>query len=205
MIQPHDTILFQGDSITNAFRKPEEVSNAYQLGAGYALLIASQLLLQRPGDHLAFHNRGVSGDTLERMATRWPADCLALQPTIISILIGVNDTLSATSLGQFVPRYRKLLSETRAALPGVRFIVGEPFVLPCGIIKPAHIADMEHRRPLVRQVADEFGARFVPYHAAFAAAQQQAPPDYWAFDGVHPTAAGFALMARTWLDAVSGR
>ncbi|MCG3147181.1 MAG: hypothetical protein PCFJNLEI_00619 [Verrucomicrobiae bacterium] len=40
---------------------------------------------------------------------------------------------------------------------------------------------------------------------ATAAAQQQAPPDYWAFDGVHPTAAGFALMARTWLDAVSGR
>jgi hypothetical protein len=30
MIQDCDLILFQGDSITNAFRKPEEVCNAYQ-------------------------------------------------------------------------------------------------------------------------------------------------------------------------------
>ena len=38
MIKPGQHILFQGDSITNAFRKPEEVCNAYQLGSGYAML-----------------------------------------------------------------------------------------------------------------------------------------------------------------------
>jgi len=27
------------------------------------------------------------------------------------------------------------------------------------------------------------------------------PPSYWAGDGVHPTMAGHALMAKTWLDA----
>ena len=29
-------ILFQGDSITEAFRKPEEINSAFQLGNGYA-------------------------------------------------------------------------------------------------------------------------------------------------------------------------
>ncbi|MEI6084191.1 MAG: SGNH/GDSL hydrolase family protein [Verrucomicrobiota bacterium] len=202
MIQPHATILFQGDSITNAFRKPEEVSNAYQLGSGYALLIASQLLLQRPADQLTFHNRGVSGNTLERMAARWTEDCLALNPTVISILIGVNDTLNATPLDKFAAQYRELLAVTQRALPGVQVILGEPFVLPCGMITPAHVADMEQRRPLVRQIATESGAMFVPYHAAFVAAQKLAPPEYWTFDGVHPTAPGFALLARTWLAAV---
>ena len=30
-------ILFQGDSITNAFRKPEEINPPYQLGNGYPM------------------------------------------------------------------------------------------------------------------------------------------------------------------------
>ena len=60
-LQPRDTILFQGDSITNAFRRPAEINNAYQLGAGYSLLIASQLLLQCPTDQLHFLNRGDAG------------------------------------------------------------------------------------------------------------------------------------------------
>jgi lysophospholipase L1-like esterase len=202
MIQPRDVILFQGDSITNAFRKPEEVSNAYQLGAGYALMAAAQLLLDRPGDELSFHNRGVSGDTLDRMAARWETDCLALKPTIVSILVGVNDTLNLHPVDTFLDRYRALLERTRAALPGARFILGEPFLLPCGTITTAHLTNMAQRQPLVRQLAREFGARFVPYAAAFADAQKKAPPAYWAFDGIHPTAPGFALMARLWLQAV---
>lgn len=204
-LRPQDTVLFQGDSITNAFRRPEEINNAYQLGAGYSLLIASQLLLQRPRDQLHFLNRGDAGNTLKQLAARWDQDCLALKPTVISILIGANDTLSGTPLAEFLPRYRELLTVTRQALPGVRFILGEPFVLPCGLITPAHVADMEQRQPVVRQLAAEFGARHVPYHGAFVAAQGLAAPEYWAYDGVHPTAAGFALMARTWLAAVIGQ
>ena len=50
MIKSSDHILFQGDSITNAFRKPEELCNAYQLGSGYAMIVASQLLASRPKD-----------------------------------------------------------------------------------------------------------------------------------------------------------
>lgn len=203
-IQPHDTVLLQGDSITNAFRKPEELNNAYQLGAGYALLVAAQVQLHRPGDQVTFLNRGVAGDTLERMVARWDSDCLALKPTVVSVLVGVNDTLVGTPLAEFVPRYRALLAATRQALPGVRLILGEPFVLPCGLITPAHVVDMDQRRPMVRQLAQDFGARLVPYHTAFVAAQQLAPPVYWSYDGVHPTAAGFALMARTWLAAVAG-
>jgi hypothetical protein len=36
-------ILFQGDSLTDAFRKPEEINAAFQLGNGYAFLVAASL------------------------------------------------------------------------------------------------------------------------------------------------------------------
>ncbi len=38
--------------------------------------------------------------------------------------------------------------------------------------------------------------------AGFAAAAQRAKPGYWAEDGVHPTAAGHALIAQAWLKHV---
>jgi hypothetical protein len=37
-------ILFQGDSITDAFRKMDEINPAFQLGGVYALLIADTCL-----------------------------------------------------------------------------------------------------------------------------------------------------------------
>jgi lysophospholipase L1-like esterase len=91
MIQASDHVLFQGDSITNAFRKPEETCNAYQLGSGYAMIVAAQLLAARPRDNLRFTNRGVCGDGIDGLVNRWQVDCLDLRPDVLSILAGVND------------------------------------------------------------------------------------------------------------------
>ena len=43
---------------------------------------------------------------------------------------------------------------------------------------------------------------FVPFQTMFDEAAQKAPPAYWAGDGVHPTLAGHALMAKTWREVV---
>lgn len=204
MIQPRDTILFQGDSITNAFRRPEEINNAFQLGSGYALLIAARLLLDRPADQLAFLNRGVSGDTVQKLAGRWRKDCLDLRPTVLSILVGINDALSGTPLPEFIATYQELLQSTRRELPAVRLVLCEPFVLPCGLITPAHSADLKLKQPIVRQLAAEFAATFVPLQAPFNAAAARTTPADWAYDGIHATAAGFALIAREWLRQVEG-
>ena len=92
MSQPNGHILFQGDSITNAFRKPEEVCNAYQLGSGYAMLIAAQLLAARPRETLRFTNRGVCGEGVKELLNRWQTDCLDLRPDVLSLLVGINDS-----------------------------------------------------------------------------------------------------------------
>jgi lysophospholipase L1-like esterase len=57
-------------------------------------------------------------------------------------------------------------------------------------------------RKAARDMADQYNAPFVPYQTAFDKAIKQAPPVYWTGDGVHPSVAGAALMAQTWLEAV---
>lgn len=208
MIRPHDRVLFIGDSVTNAFRMPDEVSSAYQLGAGYALMVAAHFQLARPGDGLEFINRGVSGNGVGNLEERWDEDCIQLKPDVVSVLIGVNETIGRfkwnrhMNASQYETHFNALLERTQRELPGVRLIVCEPFLLETGYVTAEWVADVAVRGATARRIADARGAVFVPLQQPFEEALTLAPAEYWAFDGIHPTAAGFALIAREWLKAV---
>ena len=66
MIKPGDTILFQGDSITDAKRNMDvtEANDRQALGSGYCNYIAARLLAERPSASLKLYNRGISGTGL---------------------------------------------------------------------------------------------------------------------------------------------
>jgi lysophospholipase L1-like esterase len=206
-----DTILFQGDSITNAYRRPEEFNTAYQLGAGYPLLIGAALQSRQPCRSWTFLNRGVSGDCLPDLAARWETDCLALRPTVVSVLIGINDvcvasgqppTRAAAACQVFAENYDRLLRETRAALPNIRLVLIAPFALPCGIVTDAWLPPLRACQAAVAELADRHEACLVTLQPVLDAACRAAPPPYWMYDGIHLTAAGHGLLAENWLAGV---
>jgi lysophospholipase L1-like esterase len=208
MLKTSTTILFQGDSITNAFRMPDEMNNAYQLGAGYAMLISARLLATRPDDHLIFHNRGISGQGIRDLQGRWQPDCLALTPDLLSILVGVNDAdpfneVAALPLDQYARIYRDLLHDTRQALPAVRLVLCSPFLLNVNNPTKRGVADIAAQAEFVKALADEFDAVYVPLYDVFTRACERAPAEYWSYDGYHPNAQGHWLIAETWLESVN--
>lgn len=215
LIAKHDVILFQGDSITDAGRsrdkgKTDVANNQPGLGNGYVWLAASQLLVDRPADELRIFNRGISGHKVFQLAERWQADCLDLKPDLLSILIGVNDfwhtqdpKLGYNGTVEIYERdYHALVARTKQALPKVRLVVCEPFVLRCGAVKDSWLPEFAKYRAAAKRVADKHRATFVPFQAMFDAAAKFAPPEHWAADGVHPSGAGAALMAHFWLKAI---
>lgn len=65
--------------------------------------------------------------------------------------------------------------------------------------------DLDPKIGILKQLALEYGTVWVDFDAAFVSAQKRCDiPSYWAFDGVHPTLAGHALMAETWMVRVGG-
>ena len=210
MINPKDIILFQGDSITDAGRDRNATGPNTGLGTGYALFIAAQLRAERTTNGLQFFNRGISGNRIVDLYARIKSDTINLKPNVLSVLIGVNDTWHefGSQNGVAVPKfervYRDFLTEVRAALPAIKFVLCEPFVLPVGVVTKDWIAEMDQRRVVVKKLAGEFSAKFVPFQTMFDNAVKQAPPDYWAGDGVHPSAAGHMRMAQLWLKEVEG-
>ncbi len=203
-------VLFQGDSITDGGRNraAAEPNTAGALGTGYPLLVAAAALAAHPERGLRFYNRGISGNKVPDLQQRWDADTIALQPDVLSILVGVNDLWHKLGGGytgtvqDYEDQYSALLEQTRRALPRVRLIVLEPFVLRCGAVDARWFPEFDQRRAAAARVAAQARATFIPLQAVFDARARVAPPEYWAADGVHPTPAGHAVIAERWRRAV---
>ncbi len=203
LIQPQATVLFQGDSITDAGRSRTDDAG---LGGGYANLVAAWFSAGQPEIRARFLNRGISGNRVKDLADRWGPDCLELKPDWVSILIGINDTWrrydhnDPTATEAYAEKYREICARTTKA--GARLVILEPFVLPVPEDRRAWRVDLDPKIAVARDLAREFGAVYVPLDGIFAAASAQREPAFWAADGVHPSQAGHALIAQAWLRAV---
>jgi lysophospholipase L1-like esterase len=199
-------ILFQGDSITDAFRKPEEINPAFQLGNGYAFLVAARLGARHPERRFEFINRGISGHTVQDVEKRWHADSLDHQPDLLSLLIGVNNIIRRKNGSKDIPdadvlaSYRWMLEQMRVQNPRIRFLLMEPFLLEVGDVTAAWKAALKPIQEGIAEIASEFDAPLLPLQSLFDNALALAPAAYWAYDGIHPTHAGFQLIADAWLD-----
>ena len=202
IIDDNDRILFTGDSITDCSR---DRANADSLGNGDAALTAAHLQARLASPALKIWNRGIGGNRVKDLLERVEADLVALKPTVVSILIGINDTWrrydskDATDAAAFERDYRALL-ETITGQLKARVVLLEPFLLHVPADRFAWREDLNPKIDVTRKLAIEFGAELLPLDGLFAQAATQAPPEFWAGDGVHPSAAGHALIAETWLE-----
>ena len=210
-LQKDDIILFQGDSITDAGRdkNTKTPNTSPMMGSGYVIQAAGELLFKHAEKNLTIYNKGISGNKVHQLAGRWKEECIDLKPSVLSILIGVNDFWHTktgdykATVKTFEDDYRALLKRTLAALPGVKLIIGEPFAVS-GIkaVDNSWYPAFDKYREAAKKLANEFNAVFIPYQKVFDEAQKRAPGVYWTHDGVHASLAGAHLMANAWLEAV---
>lgn len=157
------------------------------------------------------YNRGISGNKVFQLAERWQKDCLELKPEVLSILIGVNDFWHMRN-GQYngtVETYetdfRKLLNDTKSALPNIQLVICQPFVLPgTTAVDESWVQPFTAYQAAAEKICKEFDGIWVPFQKVFDEALKHAPASWWAPDGVHPSMAGAYLMAAAWLKAATG-
>ena len=204
---PQQRLLFIGDSITDCGRR----TNSPPLGSGYVRRVADGLAAALPEHSLTILNRGVSGDTTRDLLGRWQADVIDQAPDHLIIAIGINDVWrfmsrrfgEAVAVGEYEQNLRHLLNKTAAALPACKLALLEPFLVE------ANQLDIFRRslapyQAVLRALAAQFQVPLVSLQHAFdAAIAAGTPPQDLAGDRVHPSAAGHALIAQTFLAACS--
>ena len=198
-------ILFQGDSITDAGR---DKRNFYDLGAGYPKYVAEHIRAAYPGADFEFINLGISGNRTCQLFDRLYPDAIALQPDVISILIGINDVWHrhdankiATTDAQLELNYREILKRIKAET-NAKIVILSPYVLDAPVTQNLK-ADLITVLPIVKKLADEYADAYVPLQELFdEAIKTQPAPLYYSPDGVHPNENGARFIAKHYFDAI---
>jgi lysophospholipase L1-like esterase len=174
--QGEQRVVFYGDSITDGWGRRPNTGDFF------------------PGK--PYVNRGISGQTTPQMVVRFRQDVIDLHPAVVVILAGTNDVAGNT--GPMTPEmtednFRSMIDLAKAN--GIRVIVAS--------ITPA--ADYPWRKglgpgPKIRALNNwlqgycvTHSVTYLDYYSALVAEDGGMKPGT-SFDGVHPNAAGYAIM-----------
>jgi lysophospholipase L1-like esterase len=169
-------VVFYGDSITDMWGRSE--------GAKFF-----------PGK--PYVNRGISGQTTAQMLVRFRQDVIDLKPAAVVILAGTNDLAGNTGLStqRMIEDNLRSMAELAQA-NHIKLVLAS--VLPVSDYpwRPG-LQPAEKIRALnawIKRYAQGHGAVYLDYHSKMSN-RQGGLDKALANDGVHPTAAGYALMA----------
>lgn len=200
-------ILFQGDSITDAERVRDNEEN---MGTGYPLLVKACLGYKEP-DKYEFVNKGVSGDRVIHIYARMESEIINIKPDVMSILVGVNDAWnecadSPNRLGadKYYKIYDMLISEVKQALPDIKIMIMEPFILKSVATEERweeFNKEVRIKAKMAKKIAEKYNLPFVELQAGFDKLSQNVETSYWLGDGVHPTPMGHEYIKNEWIKA----
>jgi len=204
ILKPHQTLLFIGDSITDCGRRDPQHR---PLGSGYVRFFRDLQLIREPEKPVTILNRGISGNCVDNLRTRWNEDVLLHRPDFLSIKIGVNDlnhALSNPERAFLRPKgyreiYEQLLTLTRRELPGTGLLLISPFFISTDRNPDSYRAKVLNILPeyiaAVESLAQQFDARFLNLHAAFQERLKFHHPDTYCPEPAHPHPTGHLFMA----------
>lgn len=205
-------IVFQGDSITDCGRSRDNEKN---FGHGYAAMVKARLGLDYPNEY-KFFNRGIGGERIHHVLSRFKDDMAKLQPDYLSILVGINDIwnivddIEFAEYDRYGDLYRMLLENIKVYIPQTKLFLMEPFCLE-GYATAATEENPERyirfkeqcavKSAIVKGLAQEFGAVFIPLQEKLDKAKALIGDSELSYDGIHPTAIGHEIIARQWVRA----
>lgn len=196
-------ILFQGDSITDAGRNREDI---HDLGHGYPLYAAAEMRARHPETAFEFIDLGISGNQTKDLVARLESDFIDIQPDIVSIMIGINDTWHHAGDRSWIPhevfeeRYRTVLTAIKERTHA-KIMMIEPYIVPVPD-KMFFYEDLFPKILIERKLAKEFADVYMPLDGLIAQLAIDRPYTDFSDDGVHPNQSGAAIIGKIYADYI---
>jgi lysophospholipase L1-like esterase len=144
----------------------------------------------------AYINRGISGQTTPQMLIRFRADVIALKPSVVLILAGINDIAGNTGPSTLEMITNNIFSMAELAKANhIKVILCS--VLPAydfpwnkGTFPAEKIVTLN---TMIKKYADANSILYLDYYSAMVNEQKGLQAAY-SGDGVHPNKAGYEVM-----------
>ncbi len=173
-------IVFVGDSLTD--------------GAAWPDWVVATLKANGHPD-LGFANAGVCGDTIARVKARLKADVLEQKPDLVTLCIGVNDTITGVPREQYLKDMGDVIGQMRAQ--GIKVLL----MMPPSLEKPEWNAELTARDKPLKELAAQQGCIVGDLHQAFEDAAKE-KRRLWGDDGIHHNLDGWQTFGRCVLGAL---
>lgn len=199
-LRPGDGVVFYGDSITDQRL--------------YSVYIQDYVLTRFPELNVTFHHSGVGGDSVRGGGSgpidlRLSRDVIAFKPTVVTIMLGMNDgeyaPLTQERFERYTTGYIHIVKRLKAELPGVRITVIAPSPYDEYTrdvkIEGGYNEVLRKFSDFLAELSQKEGLTFADANAPFVSALQKAkthePELSRAIlpDRVHPSPAGALLVA----------
>ena len=174
-LKNEDRVVFFGNSITEAW--------------------APHFATMFPGK--PYVGRGISGQTTPQMLIRFRQDVIALKPKVVVILAGTNDIAGNTG-----PSTLEMIEDNLASMAELAKENG--IVAVMSSVLPVYDYPWKHGlepapkiialNKWMKEYAAKHGAIYLDYHSAMSDERGGMRPGL-SSDGVHPTEAGYLVMA----------
>ncbi len=152
-----------------------------------------------------FINRGIGGQTTPQMLVRFRQDVLNLKPKVVIILAGTNDIAGNTgpmTLEEIMGNLKSMAELARA---------NNIEVILCSVLPASDYPWMPGLEPnkkipalnaMIKEYTAQAGVHYLDYFAALVNEENGMDKEL-ANDGVHPTKAGYEIMAPLALKAIN--
>jgi lysophospholipase L1-like esterase len=202
-----DTLVFLGDSITHQCL--------------YTQYIEDFFYTRYPKVHIHFHNSGVGGDRAKDALTRFDEDVAAYKPKYVTILLGMNDGSYRDYDKAIFDTYQQDMTTLLDKIAGIG-ATAIP-ITPTMFDSRSKVMKGDNTEPRntyyngvlslygswLREQAQNRGLGFVdmwsPLNNLTMASRKKTPNFTMIPDGVHPAAAGQAVMATAILEDIVPR
>lgn len=184
--------IFLGDSITDC----DHIYDPDGLGNGYVHFIADKLV----SNQNRILNLGYDGFTISALKRLWNARINSLNPSCITILIGINDVAlikntglnPSSALENFQMNYEMLIESIRQKT-NCPIILIEPFIFS----RPAEYlswkAEVQKMSEIIQGIAEK-------YQLHFLSVSSELNDIVFTTDGIHLTSKGHLVLADLWMN-----
>ena len=210
LFKSNQTILFTGDSVTDAGRKRPIGEGLWEgVGNGYVRQIDTFLNVAYPENLYHIVNIGISGNTSRDLLARLQTDVLDIKPDYVSVCIGFNDVwrhfdepaslYKHVSMDEYGQNLQKMIELTKDNVQGM--ILMTPYYME------------PNKNDLMRKKTDEYGnivKQLAKQNNLLCIDLQKEFDDYLKYrhsayimwDRIHPGWIGSMIIARAFLRAV---